>query len=255
LELLTIPFVTTVYTFRMQNHLLLRKQSRRAFTLIEMLVVVTIIVLLLAFSTPALMKTMQSSRLSSTGDALMGAFSEAQQLAFAQNVPVELRFFSYDGEFGESSLFRAYQMFKVLVVAEGATAAAQLKESVVPVGNLIKMSDGVIIAADPTLSPALSGEQINDEKEGGALGYSGVSGATYCAMRFMPDGTCRKVGAATTNAGVTLASLVFQTLPESFLTITYDIGAEITTENLPKNFYTIQIDPYTGKARNYKPGF
>jgi uncharacterized protein (TIGR02596 family) len=257
LELLTIPFVTTDYTFCMQNHLLLRKQSRRAFTLIEMLVVVTIIVLLLAFSTPALMKTMQSTRLSSTGDALMGAFSEAQQLAFAQSVPVELRFFSYDGEFGESPLFRAYQVFKVLVVADGvgANAAAPLKESVVPVGNLIKLSEGIVIAADSSLSPALSGEQINDEKEEGAIGYSGFPGATYCAMRFMPDGTCRKVGAATTNDGVTLASLVFQTLPESFLTITYDGGVEITTENLPQNFYTIQIDPFTGKARNYKPGF
>lgn len=239
----------------MQNHLLLRKESRRAFTLIEMLVVVTIIVLLLAFSTPALMRTMQASRLSSSGDALMGAFSEAQQLAFAQNVPVELRFFSYDGDFGDSPLFRAYQMFKVLVVSGGGNATAQIKESVVPAGNLIKLSEGIVIASDSALSPALSGDQINDEKDGGATGYSGVPGATYCAMRFMPDGTCRKVGATTTSEGVTLASLVFQTLPESFLTITYDGGAVITVENLPKNFYTIQVDPFTGKARSYKPGF
>jgi hypothetical protein len=52
-----------------------------------------------------------------------------------------------------------------------------------------------------------------------------------------------------------LAVLTFQTLPESFFTITYDSGVQITAENLPKNFYTIQIDPFTGKARSYKPGF
>jgi prepilin-type N-terminal cleavage/methylation domain-containing protein len=50
-----------------------RGKVAQAFTLIEMLVVVTIIVLLLAFSTPALMRTMQSSRLASVGDSLMGA--------------------------------------------------------------------------------------------------------------------------------------------------------------------------------------
>jgi len=240
----------------MNNHLLLCKDSRRAFSLIEMLVVVTIIVLLLAFSTPALMRTMQASRLSSTGDSLMGAISEAQQLAFSQNIPVELRFFAYDGDFGDNPLFRAYQMFKIVVISEGSSATAQLKESVVPTGNLIKMSEGIVIASDLELSPALSGEQIDDTKDGGGTpGYSGVSDATYSAIRFMPDGTCRKVGAFTTGDGVTLASLAFQTLPESFFTVTYDVGVEITVQNLPKNFYTIQVDPYTGKARSYKPGF
>jgi hypothetical protein len=122
----------------------------------------------------------------------------------------------------------------------------------VPAGNLIKLSDGIVVASDEALSPALSGEGITDTKDGGVVpGYSGVSEATYNAIRFMPDGSCRKVG--TTTDG--LAVLTFQTLPESFFTITYDSGVQITAENLPKNFYTIQIDPFTGKARSYKPGF
>lgn len=240
----------------MHSHLPSLKEFRKAFTLIEMLVVVTIIVLLMAFSTPALMRTMQASRLSSTGDSLMGAISEAQQLAFSQNVPVELRFFSYAGDFGNTSLFRAYQIFKIVMATTGVGGAAQSKESVVPVGNLVKMSEGIVIASHAALSPSLSGQQAKDTKDGGVTpGYSGVTDATYSAIRFMPDGTCRKVGASTANNGITLASLVFQTLPESFLTITYDGGFEITDQNLPKNFYTIQIDPFTGKARSYKPGF
>ena len=233
-----------------------RDKVARAFTLIEMLVVVTIIVLLLAFSTPALMRTMQASRLASTGDSLMGTISEAQQMAYAQNVPVELRFFRYNGDFGDNSQFRAYQLFKVVVATQGTGASAQTKESIVPVGNLVKLSEGTIIVTDSVLSPGISGNGLEDVKDGDVKpGYSGVAGATYNAIRFMPDGSCRKVGATKTQSNVTLASLTFQTLPQSFLTITYDIGADVKEENLPKNFYSIQVDPFTGKARSYKPGF
>lgn len=238
-----------------------RDSFRPAFTLIEMLVVITIIVLLLAFSTPALMRTMQSSRLTSVGDTIFGAISEAQQTAFAQNVPVELRFFKHaDQGFSDSpEFFRSYQMFKIVLVSQGVGASATVEESIVPVGNLVRLSDGIVIATDAELSPALSGEGLDDEKESGgssgAAGYSGVPDATYNAIRFMTDGSCRKVGATAANDGVTLATLTYQTLPECFFTITYDGGQELTVSNLPKNFYTIQIDPFTGKARNYKPGF
>lgn len=239
----------------MQIRFMEPKFFKHAFTLIEMLVVVTIIVLLMAFATPALMRTMQATRLSSTGDSLVGAISEAQQMAYARNLPVEIRFFSYSGDFGGTPLFRSYQTFKIVVTTQQGNGVSQSKETVEPLSNLINLSEGVVIAPDAELSPGLSGDQPKDQKEGGGLGYSGVADATYSALRFMPDGSCRKVTGTTTDQGVTLATLIFQTLPESFFTITYDIGAVLSPQNLPKNFYTIQIDPFTGKARSYKPGF
>ncbi|MEQ1935935.1 MAG: Verru_Chthon cassette protein D [Fimbriimonadaceae bacterium] len=230
-----------------------------AFSLIEMLVVVTIIVLLLAFSTPALMRTMQSTRLTSVGDTMFGVISQAQQTAFAQNAPVELRFFKHGDEgFSDApEFFRSYQLFKIELLTTGTGATATVKESIVPVGNLVKFSDGIVIATDNELSPALSGEGLPDSKGGdsSSAGYSGVEGATYNALRFLTDGSCHKVGTNATVSGATQATLTFQTLPTSFFTITYDINKEITTSNLPNNFYTIQVDPYTGKARSYKPGF
>ncbi|HEY1080881.1 MAG TPA: Verru_Chthon cassette protein D, partial [Prosthecobacter sp.] len=118
-----------------------------AFTLIEMLVVVTIIVLLMAFATPALMRTLQSARLSSVGDSLVGAISEAQQVAYAQNVPVELRFFMHpSADFTDSpALVRSYQLFKIVLVTEGQGAAVNVTESLEPVGNLVKLPDGIVI--------------------------------------------------------------------------------------------------------------
>ncbi len=221
--------------------------------MIEMLVVVTIIVLLLAFSTPALMRTMQASRLASIGDSLMGAISEAQQISSAQNVPVEMRFFSYpDPDFpGTTSLFRAYQLFKIVLITDTAGGPGTLKESLVPVGNLVRLPDGIIIASKAELSEALAGDGLPDTKDGAEPGYVGVTGATYKALRFMTDGSCRTV--SVTESG--FAQLNYQTLPKSFFTITYDTGEDVTLSNLPNNFYTIQVDPFTGKARNYRPGF
>lgn len=236
------------------------RQARRAFSLIEMLVVIALVAMIMAASTPALMRTMQATRLATTGDSIMGAITEAKQLAYAQNVPVEMRFFKYpDQDFTGSTvqLFRSYQLFKIVNLVQGVGANAVTQESVVPVGTLVKLSEGVIIAAGQDLSPLLNGQNgqsLDDIKANasGGVGYSGVASAKYNAIRFMPDGSCRKVSAQSDG----FAQLDYGTLPTSFLTITYDSsGQDITTGNLPKNFYTIQVDPYTGKARNYRPGF
>lgn len=231
-----------------------RSRHGAAFTLLEMIVVVVIIVILMAFATPALMRTLQSSRLSSVGDTLMGAISEAQQVAYAQNVPVELRFFSHaDPSFaGSPELFRSYQMFKIVLKNEGTGAGMTVTESIEPLGNLVRLPEGIAIAMTPELSGALSGTGLKDVgPENSPTGYSGVADANYNAIRFMTDSSWRAV--STTSDG--FAKLIWKTLPDSFFTITYDNGAPITTANLPKNFYTIQIDPFTGKARNYRPGF
>ena len=81
----------------------------------------------------------------------------------------------------------------------------------------------------------------------------------YNAIRFMPDGTFRLPGAAAGGGGggtSGLTTLSFaQDITNSHITLASDAGAAITKSNLPKNFYTIQIDPFSGKARTYRPGF
>lgn len=228
---------------------------RRGFSLIEMLVVVSIVVMLLALATPALTRTLQASRLAAAGESILGSIAEAQQTAFATNTPVDIRFFSFMEDLDQAPVFHSYQLFKITQTTDGAGASATVKESIVPVGNLIRLPEGIVIPSDTALSGmfSINGSTtgLADTKENSQIGYSGVSGATYCAVRFLPDGSCRTVG-ATTNG---MAALSFQTLQQNFFTVTFGSGAAVTLATLPKNFYTIQIDPYTGKARSYKPGF
>jgi len=230
---------------------------RRGFSLIEMLVVVSIVVMLLALATPALTRTLQASRLSAAGEAMMGSIAEAQQTALTANTPVDMRFFSFIEDLDQAPVYHSYQLFKITQSTQGGGGNSTVTEKVVPVGNLIRLPEGVIIPTDSALSGAFSSSTggastgIQDTKENSQVGYSGVSGATYNALRFMPDGTCRSVG-ATVNG---MAKLEFLNLPQNFFTMTFGSGAAVTLANLPKNFFTIQIDPYTGKARSYKPGF
>jgi uncharacterized protein (TIGR02596 family) len=233
----------------LQRFTFLRRASR-AFTLVETLVVVSIIVLILALSTPALTRVIMSSKLTSAGEAVFGAISQAQQAAYAGNVPVELRFFKVPDSFGGNPAYRSYQIFKIIQIPD-ASSAAGVKESLEAVGTLIRLPESIFIVPDDTLSPALAGNGLPDVKDGASIGYSGVTSAVYNAWRFMPDGSCRKVGTSTGG----FATLEYQTLTQSFITIAADSGSVITPDNLPKNFFTIQVDPFTSKARSYKPGF
>ncbi|CAN5668171.1 hypothetical protein BH11VER1_BH11VER1_17220 [soil metagenome] len=216
-----------------------RRFRHRAFTLIEMLIVITIIAILIAITAPAIFGTLKATRMTGAGQQLQGALSEAQQTAFAQNCAIEFRFYQYAGKLGDPAAIRGFQLFKI-------TSPPGLNtETITKMGETIKLPDGVIVSSDAVLSPCVTAAFYPD-----AQGNSGVAGADYSAIRFLPDGTCKKVSS---NGG--LASLQFQTLAQSFMTIVEETGAAATPGEPTDNFYCIQIDPFTGRARAYRPGF
>jgi hypothetical protein len=145
-------------------------------------------------------------------------------------------------------------MFKVTTGA--LTQGSTLTETFVPMGSITRLPESITLVADPDLSPLLpSANSQSDTKNGSTPGYAGVSGATYNAIRFMPDGTCRLPGSVST-ATSGLTTITFsQDITNSHITLASDAGAAITKSTLPRNFYTIQIDPFSGKARTYRPGF
>lgn len=224
-----------------------------AFTLVETLVVVSIIVLILALTGPSLLGTMQASKLTSAGGSMVGFFSEAQQLAVTLNTPVEVRFFRYKVAPDTFESYRSYQMFKVSTPSIVSGATVTFEELFEPIGQVFRLPEGVLIPQDNELSPLLSGDGFPDTTASKPNGYSGVADAKYVAIRFMTDGTCRRVTSVSTGTN-TIGSLVFQTLNQSYFTLAANIGRQMNLAALPKNFFTIQIDPFNGKTRSYRPG-
>lgn len=232
--------------------------KRTGFSLIETLVVVSIIVLILALTAPTMFQTMRANKLSTAGDSILGTITEAQQLAVSLNSPVEMRFFLYSTPLSPFTSYRAFQLFKIstpddMIDSGTGGTAGNFSEMVSPLTGNTKISGGVVISSDSVLSPLLNGATNPDSTEAMPNGYSGISAAQYFAIRFMPDGTCRRVLAISQNSN-DIADTDFKTLNMSYFTLTDDIGAQVTMENLPNNFYTIQIDPFNSKTRTYRPG-
>jgi len=237
----------------MKTRLLSFKLHRQAFTLVETLVVVSIIVLILALTGPTLLGTMQANKLTSAGSSLVGFLSEAQQLSSTLNAPVEVRFFRYQVSPDQFEAYRSYQMFKVTTPPVNPNVPWNFEELFEPIGQVFRLPEGIIIPRESSLSPVLDSQGFDDTTKNKPNGYSGVKGAKYVALRFMTDGTCRIVSTQASGAS-TLGALSFTSLNQSYFTLAGNIGREITVANLPKNFFTIQIDPMNGKTRSYRPG-
>lgn len=230
--------------------------GRRAFTLVEMITVVGIIALLVVLATPTLVDVLRSTRMTSAGDNLINRMSLAQQEAITRSREVEVRFYRYrdpTSSFPTRDVFWAYQV--VAAPVNGAQPQA--------LSEPYFLESGLVFAPDVELSPMLR-NVINQSPVGGANDYlftprGGAQPAevSYTALRYYPDGGCRLLTVANASAGGTdsaqaATAFTIPNLSQSFLTLidTQDLGSGIVP---PRNYYCVQIDAYTGKARVYRP--
>lgn len=220
--------------------------ARQGFTLVEMLAVITVIAVLMALAGPVMFKGVSSSKLKGAGERMLGALSEAQQTVSTKNNTIEMRFYKFDGSVsGAATGFRAYQLFKI------STAPGSNQETAAKASECIKLPDGVMISDSSIFSPILSGSTLPDTENNASVKNT----ASYVALRFLPDGTMRMISSATgETTGTAPAAMTFSELQKSFLTLLADDGKTYGATNMPRNFFTIQIDPYTGKSRSYRPG-
>jgi uncharacterized protein (TIGR02596 family) len=219
--------------------------ARRAFTLIELMLVLAIIVVVTAFALPAVNSMFMASRLSSGADLTVNQLVLARQSAIALNRSVEVRFYrfalaGFPGELetdAATGKFRAFQVFKY---DDGGQAVALTKMERLPDGILFDSGAALSTVLGPSPSspstPALAKKfsdppDLRDPKialPGCGLNYSCV------AYRIFPGG------------GTTLAS------GQSFLTLHSHNGGDALTA-APANYATIQIDPASGTVRLYRP--
>jgi uncharacterized protein (TIGR02596 family) len=228
----------------------MNRSPRSGFTIIELLVVVGLIAVVIAFAVPATMTIIKSSQMSQAAQQVNDTLIFGRQLALTRNRPIEVRFYRFgDPETpGEkfddptTGKYRAIQLFEVL---ENGAA--------LPARDMVRLPRGVIFQPDKystmlqeNLRPHVEARTDATCPELPVGTPEKRVGRNYWinSFRYQPDGSTdlppstAANGAATGDRWyVTLLGLTDESKP-----------AEQT------NFFTLQVDPISGTLKSFRPG-
>ena len=209
-----------------------------AFTLVEMIAVMAIIVVLVGIVVPPVVSSLGGSQLTQATQQVMGQFASARQTALGKNRPVELRLYKYIDAGSAVAQYRAYQ---ALVFNEDGTYT--------PSDRVQKLPPTIIISSTSSLTSFIGGTDLNTGDTSSLAETAPTTANTlpnlptgykYIAFQFRPDGSTSLVGYSSADPNnnklwyLTLCDQKSQTVP-------------------PKNYSTIEIDPANGDVRLYRP--
>ena len=227
----------------------------RAFSLVELLVVISVIAIIAGFAVPAVTTMIRGSQLTQGSQMVADQIALARQIALSRNRSVEVRFYKFGGgetpgedvTKPESGFFRSMQVFEIL--DNGALLPAG------PVNRLpinVIMNEGLLSTVldederprvkDPnTFDPEMPDTEVGRKYH-------------YVAFRFLADGSTDLSPSGTTSGKQSRPSgdSWYITLHGTNVKKT-GVETDGTTSTLPANYFTLQIDPITGSTRAYRP--
>lgn len=185
-----------------------------AFSLVELLIVVAIILLLAAVSIPAFNSIAVGSNLNRAGQLAGDQIAMARQMAVTRNREVQVRFYQLTN--GLTAGWRAMQVWRIEQTANGSSNVAASRVAIFP--------EGIIL--DSTRSPLLGA----DANVTGTVSLPAYGSVSYSGFRFRANGA--------TDASVTVTN--------NYVTLRQASGAS-------SNYYTVQVNPITGKTTIFRP--
>jgi uncharacterized protein (TIGR02596 family) len=195
------------------------KTAFRAFSLLELLVVVAIIGGLSVLAIPALTSVAAGTDLTRGGQLVADQLILARQEATGKNRDVQVRFVWRDDVL---SGYRGVQLW--------APSRNDIT-TYLPVSRIVWMPEGTLISSATDLSPLVADPSILEA----TTNFPGRGPTKYCGFRFRPGGGTDLNFNSTSN----------------YLTVLRGTEADATTA--PANCAIIQVDPVNGHVRTYRP--
>ena len=204
---------------RLQHHGYSFKILARAFSLVELLVVIGIIALLSALAVPALNSVLQGGQLSQATTLSISTFSQAMQLATSDNKSVTVRLIAGSG----GGKYRYLQLL-----------GRKTDGSIRALDRLVKLPDTAQIATNPALTSFFNRPVQTAGTGDPALPDLGT-GYRFVEFQIRPNG----------RLGLDVEKKWFITL--------FAEREDPARLSPPANFVTIQIDPVNGGITFFRP--
>ena len=220
---------------------------QRAFTLIEILVVLTIISIIMFFSVPNMGEIIQGSKLTQAGDQLKYDLGLAQQTAVKDNLTVEVRFFQYrqpDAALDSvNNTFTAYQIFS-LIPDSTKPSDPRAPRILAPITKITKLPVGVVIPMSLLWSTLVTSSTIANGSQEilGLLPTEKRSIATFRSFQINPDGSTNLDTSGTVQWYVTLID-----------SSEIERAGGAIDSIAPNNYICLQVDPFNGGTRWFQP--
>jgi uncharacterized protein (TIGR02596 family) len=220
----------------MADQLKSRRLPRHAFSLVELIIVIAIILILIALITPAVVPLLRASSINQSAAMLMDELNLAHQTALTQNRDVEVRFYQVASKSDPNDVqFRAFRSF--LPNAQNAAAAQALS-------GVRYLPEPVIISSDAHYSTLLDYGGLAGQRAGLMKGQETLPGNTnpspYISFLFRSTG------------GTNLTPV---DPPDGrwFLTLYLGNAPKNSVTGIPDNYFTALVEPVTGRIRTFRP--
>lgn len=207
-----------------------------AFTLVELLVVMGIMVLLIAVAGPTAIQILRGSNVTQSGEMVGDQLVLARQTAITKNRPVEVRF--YELPITSADKAKNYAAMQSFRIEENGTKT--------PLTKLQPLSSRVIFATDAegTGDALLHSTLINKPSKAvlsvGTEKLTVYGECKYTAFRFLTNGSADLDPTTAKDSGGWFITLM-------------EANLKMPATGPPKNFYTLRIEPLSGRVRLFRP--